>query len=143
MDSARPADFLKVLAEYEPFETNRASKYLYEMGKPVYLLTPPDRQGVFVVRSWSDHVDKTMTEAKLPELGTILSLPKGWTFSVKTLDQDLTIAPQPPIAQRIRSSTTSRTSTLAAGSTTPAATRRSNRQLPGCDHQYALWPVLR
>jgi hypothetical protein len=97
MGSVRPLDFLKAAAgEYEPFETNRASKYLYEKGKPVYLLTPPDKQGVFLMQSWTDHVDKTLTKDKLPDLGNILQLPKGWTFSVKTLDQDLTIAPPPP-----------------------------------------------
>jgi hypothetical protein len=97
MGSARPLDMLKAFeGEYQPFETNRASKYLYEKGKPVYLLTPPDKQGVFVMQSWTDHVNRTLTEDKLPDLGQILSLPKGWTFSVKTLDQDLTIAPPPP-----------------------------------------------
>jgi hypothetical protein len=97
MGSVRPLDFLKAAGgEYEPFTTNRASKYLYEKGKPVYLLTPPDKQGVFVMQSWTDHVDKTLTEDKLPELGAILDLPKGWTFSVKTLDQDLAIAPPAP-----------------------------------------------
>jgi hypothetical protein len=97
MGSVRPLDFVKAAAgEYEPFETNRASKYLYEKGKPVYLLTPPDKTGVFVMQSWTDHVDKTLSEDKLPDLGKILNLPKGWTFSVKTLDQDLTIAPPAP-----------------------------------------------
>jgi hypothetical protein len=97
MGSVRPLDLVKAFAgEYQPFETNRASKYLYEKGKPVYLLTPPDKQGVFVMQSWTDHVDKTLAEDRLPDLGKILNLPKGWTFSVKTLDQDLTIAPPAP-----------------------------------------------
>jgi hypothetical protein len=97
MGSTRPLEFLKAAGgEYQPFETHRASEYLYEKAKPVYLLTPPDRRGVFVMQSWTDHVDKTMTADQLPDLGRILSLPKGWTFSVKTLDQDLTIAPPPP-----------------------------------------------
>jgi hypothetical protein len=87
---------VKAAGEYASFATNRASKYLYEKGKPVYLLTPPDKQGVFVMQSWTDHVDKTLTYDKLPELGRILALPKGWTFSVKRLDQDLTIAPPAP-----------------------------------------------
>jgi hypothetical protein len=84
--SARPLDFLKAMGHYDAFETNRASKYLYAKGKPVYLLT----------QSWTDHVDKTLTLDRLPELGNILNLPKGWSFSVKTIDQDLTIAPPAP-----------------------------------------------
>jgi hypothetical protein len=96
MGSARPLDFLEAMGDYDAFETNRASKYLYAKGKPVYLLTPPDKKGVYVMQSWTDHVDKTLTEDRLPELGNILNLPKGWTFSVKTIDQDLTIAPPAP-----------------------------------------------
>jgi hypothetical protein len=97
MGSTAPLEFLKAAGgEYQPFETNRASRYLYQKGKPVYLLTPPDKQGVFVMQSWTDHVDRTLTEDKVPDLDKVLTLPKGWTFSVKTLDQDLTIAPQPP-----------------------------------------------
>jgi hypothetical protein len=74
MGSVRPLDLVKAFAgEYQPFETNRASKYLYEKGRPVYLLTPPDKRSVFVMQSWTDHVDKTLTEDKLPDLGKILA----------------------------------------------------------------------
>ena len=48
------------------------------------------------MQSWTDHVDKTLTYDRLPDLGKILILPKGWTFSAKTIDQDLTIAPPAP-----------------------------------------------
>jgi hypothetical protein len=97
MGSTRLWDFLKAArGEYKPFTTNRASKYIYQKGNPVYLLTPPDGKGVFVMQSWTDYVDKTMAADKLPDLGKTLKLPKGWTFSVKTIDQDLTIAPPAP-----------------------------------------------
>jgi hypothetical protein len=39
---------------------------------------------------------KTLTEDKLPELAKTLKLPEGWTYSVKTLEQDLTVAPPAP-----------------------------------------------
>jgi hypothetical protein len=97
MGSTRLWDFLKAAGRpYSPLETNRASKYLYQKGKPVYLLTPPDGKGVYVMQSWTDYIDKTLTEDKLPDLGKMLKPSKGWTFSVKTLDQDLTVAPPPP-----------------------------------------------
>jgi hypothetical protein len=97
MGSTRLWDFLKAAkGAYAPFTTNRASKYLYQKGKPIYLLTPPGGKVVFVMQSYTDYVDNALTEDKLPELGKMLKLPKGWTFSVKTLDQDLTVAPQPP-----------------------------------------------
>jgi hypothetical protein len=97
MGSTRLRDFLKAArGAYAPFTTSRASKYLYQKGKPVYLLTPPSGKGVYVMQSYTDYVDKALTEDKLPELARTLKLPKGWTFSVKTLDQDLTVAPPPP-----------------------------------------------
>jgi hypothetical protein len=97
MGSTGAVDFLKAAGRpYSPLTTNRASKYLYQKGKPVYLLTPADSKGVYVMQSYTDNVDKTLTEDKLPELGKTLKLPKGWTFSVKTLDQDLTVAPPQP-----------------------------------------------
>jgi hypothetical protein len=52
--------------------------------------------GIYVMQSWTDHFDETLTADKLPDLDKILKPPKGWTFSVKTLDRDLTIAPQRP-----------------------------------------------
>ncbi len=81
---------------YNPFTTNRPSKYLYEKGKPVFLLIPPGGKGVYVMQSWTDHVDKTLTYRRLPQLGSILKLPVGWSFRTKVLDRDLTIAPPPP-----------------------------------------------
>ena len=82
---------------YTPFETNRSpSQYVYEKGKPVFLLIPPDGKTVFVMQSYTDHVEKGLTIDKLPQLGGMLKLPAGWTFKVKELDRDLTIAPPGP-----------------------------------------------
>jgi hypothetical protein len=82
---------------YTPFETNRSpSQYLYEKGKPVFLLIPPDGKTAFVMQSYTNHVDKGLSMDKLPELGKVVKLPTGWTFKVKELDRDLTIAPPAP-----------------------------------------------
>ena len=82
---------------YTPFETNRSpSQYLYEKGKPVFLLIPPDGKTVFVMQSYTNHVEKGLSMDKLPELGKLLKLPTGWTFKAKELDRDLTIAPPAP-----------------------------------------------
>ena len=81
---------------YTAFETNRSSKYLHERGKPVFLLTPPDAKAVYVMQSYTDHVEKGLSIDKLAQLGSMLSLPAGWTFRTKELDHDLTIAPPAP-----------------------------------------------
>jgi hypothetical protein len=97
MGSAALQDFLAAAGKpYTPFQTSRASKYLYEKGKPVYLLIPPGGSGVYVMQSYTDHVEKGLTAAQLPDLGRTLTLPAGWTYQVKTLGQDLTVAPPPP-----------------------------------------------
>ena len=82
---------------YTPFETSRSpSQYVYEKGKPVFLLIPPDGKTVFVMQSYTDHVEKGLTIDKLPQLDGMLKLPAGWTFTTKVLDRDLTIAPPGP-----------------------------------------------
>jgi hypothetical protein len=81
---------------YTPFETNRASKYLYAKGKPVYLLVPAEGKAVYVMQSYTDHFEKGLTMEKLADLGSMLSLPAGWSYKVKVLDADLTIAPPAP-----------------------------------------------
>ena len=63
---------------YTMMETNRASKYLYEKGKPVFLLAPPEV--VYVMQSYTYHVDKGLSMDKLSDLGSKLKLPEGWMF---------------------------------------------------------------
>jgi hypothetical protein len=97
MGSTPLADFEKAAGKpYAPLETNRASKYQYDKGKPVFLLVPPDGKDVFVMQSYTDHVENGLTMDKLAQLGGMLTLPTGWTFKTKDLDRELTIAPPPP-----------------------------------------------
>ena len=97
MGAAALEDFMKAVGKpYAPLETNRASKYLYEKGKPVFLLIPPDGKTVFVMQSYTDHVEKGLSMDKLAQLGSMLTLPAGWIFKTRELDQDLTIAPPAP-----------------------------------------------
>jgi hypothetical protein len=98
MGSLPLMDFEKAAGQpYAPLETNRApSQYVYAKGKPVFLLIPPDGKTVFVMQSYTDHVEKGLTMDKLPQLGSMLKLPSGWTFKTKELDRDLTIAPPAP-----------------------------------------------
>jgi hypothetical protein len=96
MGSAPLREFRGAGKPYAGFETNRASKYLYAKGKPVYLLTPPGRKVVYVMQSYTDHIAKNLTMASLPHLGSMLKLPPGWTFTEKVLDRELIIAPPAP-----------------------------------------------
>jgi hypothetical protein len=70
--------------------------FKFNKGMTVYLLDIPDGK-VFVMQSWTDHVNKGETAANLKDLGSqFKQLPPGWKFRVKVLDQDLTIAPKKP-----------------------------------------------
>jgi hypothetical protein len=80
MGSIALKDFLEAAGgkPFTPFETSRSpSQYVYQRGKPVFLLTPPGGTGVFVMQSYTDHVDKGLTIDKLPQLGDTLKLPGG------------------------------------------------------------------
>jgi hypothetical protein len=76
---------------YHPTQIRRVSRYEFRRGRPVFLLRSPDRT-TWVMQTFTTHVDQTLTEADLSGLGERLTLPDGWTYSSRTLDQDLVIA---------------------------------------------------
>lgn len=75
----------------KPYRTKtvaRETTYVFEAGKAVYELT--DRDGnVYVMQSYSQQVDSTLTMAQLPSLGSRLKLPKGWSYAERVLSQEL------------------------------------------------------
>jgi hypothetical protein len=73
-------------------EIHRDTKWLYEKGKPVFLMRTPDGK-VYVMQSYVTVVDKGLSIDNLSELGSKLKLPDGWKFETKKLDTDLTIDP--------------------------------------------------
>lgn len=75
---------------YRPAQIRRVSTYEFRSGKPVFLLRSPD-ETTWVMQSFTDHIDHTLTESALPDLGSRLSLAEGWRFKTTTLDRDLTI----------------------------------------------------
>jgi hypothetical protein len=42
-------------------------------------------------KTYTGHVDHTLTESALPDLAARLDLPDGWQFKAQTLSHDLTI----------------------------------------------------
>jgi hypothetical protein len=43
------------------------------------------------MQTYTNHVDRSLTEAELPDLGKRLKLAAGWQFKAKTLDKNLII----------------------------------------------------
>lgn len=75
---------------YRPAQIRRVSVYEFHAGKPVFLLRSP-KEITWVMQSFTDHIDQTLTETALPDLGSRLRLAEGWQFKATTLDRDLTI----------------------------------------------------
>jgi hypothetical protein len=75
---------------YRPMQIRRVSTYEFRRGKPVFLLRSPD-EVTWVMQTFTDHIDHTLTESALPDLGSRLGLADGWQFKATTLDRDLTI----------------------------------------------------
>jgi hypothetical protein len=75
---------------YQPAQIRRVSRYEFATGRPVFLLRSPD-ETTWVMQTFTNHVDSTLTAADLPQLGSRLTLAEGWRFKVVTLDRDLAI----------------------------------------------------
>ncbi len=45
------------------------------------------------MQAYTNLVDKSLTQADLPRLGSKLKSPAGWKYEVKTVDRDLTYIP--------------------------------------------------
>ena len=66
----------------------RNTVYEYPAGTEVYELTAPDG-AIYTMQSISLIVNPDLTRADLPNLGSMLSLPDGWTYQARQLDEDL------------------------------------------------------
>lgn len=73
---------------YSEQTIERDTTYRFEAGKPVFTLTAPDG-AVYVMQSYAQIVDPTLTYAELPGLGAKLKLPAGWSYGTRTPDADL------------------------------------------------------
>jgi hypothetical protein len=66
----------------------RETRYVFRAGKPVFLLVRGDGAR-YAMQSYAQIVDKSLSYADLPTLGSRLRLPAGWRFEVITPDADL------------------------------------------------------
>ena len=69
---------------------NRGSMWFFDAGSEVFELVSADGK-VYVLQAYCTGVDPTMSIDTLPSLGERLSLPDGWTFRQRTLDDELKI----------------------------------------------------
>lgn len=74
------------LAPYIERLVARETVFEWAKGAEVYQLTSADG-GVYLMQSYSVQRDAALTESDLSSLGERLTLPAGWTYSVRTLDE--------------------------------------------------------
>ena len=73
---------------YVPMQVHRDTIWVYKAGQPVFILTDPDGNA-YVMQSYAQIVEPTLTYRDLPDLASELSLPPGWHYSTQTLTEDL------------------------------------------------------
>jgi hypothetical protein len=76
---------------YRETVSKRTTTWFFDAGSEVYELVSPD-DVVFVMQSASLMIDPENTVDRLASLGERLSLPDGWQFRARTLDEELVMA---------------------------------------------------
>ena len=70
-------------APYQPNRVNRKALFTFDAGREIYELIDPDGRR-WVMQTWSQTVDPTLSLADLPGLANRLSLPDGWRYEPRT-----------------------------------------------------------
>jgi hypothetical protein len=69
----------------------RNSEFEFLAGSEIYELLAPDGS-VYVMQSYAQIVDPSLTESDLPGLGARLALPDGWQYRARTLESPLVVS---------------------------------------------------
>ena len=73
---------------YTPNAVQRDTIFIYNAGQPIFVLTDPDGNE-YVMQSYAQFVEPTLTYKDLRNLASELNLPEGWTYSSRTLTEEL------------------------------------------------------
>jgi uncharacterized UPF0146 family protein len=74
---------------YKEITIKTPKVYVYNAGTTIYELRSP--KAVYVMQSYSQAIDLTLTIETLKDLKVKLSLPKGWKFGSKVLTDELRV----------------------------------------------------
>lgn len=75
---------------YTENSVNRGAVFFFDAGKPVFELVSPDGKA-YVMQAYCVGVDPTLSLDSLASLGERLSLPDGWTYRTRVLDEELVV----------------------------------------------------
>ena len=76
---------------FTPHTVSRQAAFTFAAGRQVYELVAPGGT-VWIMQTYSQIKDPTLSMADLPGLASRLTLPVGWTYRVRTLTRPLVIA---------------------------------------------------
>ena len=75
---------------YSDVHVQRGAVFFFDAGKPVYELVDPDGLA-YVMQAYCIGVDPGMDEPGLATLGGRLSMPEGWTYRTRVLEDELVV----------------------------------------------------
>lgn len=84
--------FKQILGDkrFAPNEVIRTTNFIYKAGSPIYELTAPTGE-IYVMQSYSQIENPTLSMKDLPSLAEQLKLPVGWSYRSRVLDQNLSL----------------------------------------------------
>lgn len=74
---------------YNEQTIHRSTKYVFSKGSEVYELVSPEH--TYIMQSYAQIIDTSLTEAALPQLQSKLKLPKDWKYKSFKLESDLVL----------------------------------------------------
>jgi hypothetical protein len=69
---------------------DRRAIFFFDAGRPVYELVDPTGKA-YIMQALCTGVDPTISEENLPTLGERLSMPEGWSYRTRILEDELVI----------------------------------------------------
>ena len=75
---------------YEEIHVKRGAVFFFDAGTPVHELVDPDGRA-YVMQAYCNGVDPGLTQEGLATLGERLSMPDGWTYRTRVLDEELVV----------------------------------------------------
>ena len=75
---------------YEEIHVNRGAVFFFDAGTPVHELVDPDGRA-YVMQAYCIGVDPGLTQEGLATLGERLSMPDGWRYRTRVLDEELVV----------------------------------------------------
>jgi hypothetical protein len=77
-------------APYSVNQVDRKTVFNFDAGRPVFELVDPQGQR-WVMQTYSQGADASLSLASLPDLAARLTLPDGWRYKTRTLTEPLSV----------------------------------------------------